>query len=522
MKKRFLALLLCVLLGAMAISTASAETEDLYPDELSILAGLSEHISKVGATSNNDNYVYKTIEEWTGTHVNWIHPAAGSDYDMQINLLVSSGDLPDMIVRSNWKDINGGLPMWEEDGVILDLTELMPEYMPNYMGLIEERDAMNALLVDGKLYYISEIGNASAYRGPLLRGDWLTALGLEVPTTTDELYDVLKAFQTQDPNGNDQADEWAVSGGAFSTDGNFGLGHLLWPWGITYDFMQIDGKVTYGPMEPEFTPAMEYIAKLYAEGMIDPDYSTQDRNMLDGKFMNNQVGYEYGMQPSKMNNAMEGTGFEAIGIPNLRTSEDSPAYVFGQEYIAYVNNFCDLVLTTACEEPEKALRWLDTFFSEEGILLTNFGIEGKSFVYDENGTPVYDPSGAIAENPELDETNYRYFYTLMSMSAFPTVQTKEAYYATLHPLSAEAISGWNESADVSRILPNIALTAEESEEINDKLVDIETYIAVEYDKLVTGQTPISEIPNIQQRLIELGIEDCIAVYQQAYDRYLGQ
>lgn len=110
----------------------------------------------------------------------------------------------------------------------------------------------------------------------------------------------------------------------------------------------------------------------------------------------------------------------------------------------------------------------------------------------------------------------------MSMSAFPTVQTKEAYYATLHPLSAEAISGWNESADVSRILPNMALTAEESEEINDKLVDIETYIAVEYDKLVTGQTPISEIPNIQQRLIELGIEDCIAVYQQAYDRYLGQ
>ena len=66
------------------------------------------------------------------------------------------------------------------------------------------------------------------------------------------------------------------------------------------------------------------------------------------------------------------------------------------------------------------------------------------------------------------------------------------------------------------------LSAEESEEINDKLVDIETYIAVEYDKLVTGQTPISEIPNIQQRLIELGIEDCIAVYQQAYDRYLGQ
>ena len=45
---------------------------------------------------------------------------------------------------------------------------------------------------------------------------------------------------------------------------------------------------------------------------------------------------------------------------------------------------------------------------------------------------------------------------------------------------------------------------------------------MEYDKLVTGQTPISEIPNIQQRLIELGIEDCIAVYQQAYDRYLGQ
>ena len=100
---------------------------------------------------------------------------------MQINLLVSSGDLPDMIVRTNWKGINGGLPMWEEDGVILDLTELMPEYMPNYMALIEERDAMSALLVDGKLYYISGFGKASAYRGPLLRGDWLTALAWKSP-----------------------------------------------------------------------------------------------------------------------------------------------------------------------------------------------------------------------------------------------------------------------------------------------------------------------------------------------------
>lgn len=522
--KKFLAYLVVAALFAVACAPAmGSEGEAAYPEQLRVFAGLSEHMSKVGAMSNNDNFVYQELEKRTGTHVEWIHPAAGADVDMQINLMVASNDLPDIIVRSTWKSISGGLTMWADDGVILDLTELMPQYMPNYMALLEERPgSLKDITVDGRLYYVAEVTHGSAYRGPVLRGDWLEKLELAAPSTPAQLYDVLVAFKEGDPNGNGEADEWAMSGQAFVT-GNFGLGHLLWPWGITYGFMQIDGRVTYGPLEPEFEEAMAFMAKLYAEGLIDPDYSTQDRNSLDGKFMNHQVGYEYGMQPTKMNTAMNGAdGFQAIGVPNLMLTEGEPTYVFGNEYTTYITSNSDSVVTGACEQPEKVLAWMDYIFSQEGILLTNYGIEGLSFTFGEDGKPVYDFTGAVAAHPEYDETSAKYMYTLMSLATFPIHQTVEAYFATLHPVSADAIAGWNASADVSRKLPNLSLTAEETEQINDKLVDIDTYIQIQYDKLVTGQVSTDEIPAIQAKLREMGIEECIAMYQQAYDRYMAE
>lgn len=499
---------------------AAGTSTGRYPDKLKVFGVLSEHVSKVGATSNNDLYVYKEVEKITGTKVTWIHPAVGADIDMAINLMVASKDLPDLIVKAKWKDASGGVASWVTDGTLCDLTKRIPESMPAYWKTVQGiPGAINDLYVDGKLYYVAEIGHGSAYRGPVLRGDWLRKLNQKFPTTVGELYDVLTAIRKGDPNGNGKADEWPMSDLAFQ-DQNFGLGHLLWPFGVHWGFLQVDGKVTFGPLQPEFAEAMAYIRKLYAEGLIDPDYATQDRNSLDGKFMNHLVGYEYGMQPTKMNGALNGAGgFAAEGTLNMKRDAAGPAYVFGSEYIAYISSNSDTAVTTKCREPGKALSWIDFFFTDEGVKLGNWGIEGLSHKM-VDGKPVYDFTGALALRKDLDANSVKYMFLLMSLSTFPTRQTLPAYYATLHPLSATAIDGWNKVADKSRILPNVSLSQKERESINDRLVDINTYIAIQYDKLVTGQTPIAEIPAIQKRLVDMGINDCIKVYQAAYDRYL--
>ena len=518
--RRLIVLAMALVLAMTGLPGLSV-AEEGYPESLTVFSGLSEHISKIGATSLNDQYAFQEIERRTGTHVEWIHPAVGSDVNAQINLMVASKNLPDIIVRSNWKGVSGGPAIWAEDGIILDLTDLIPENMPYYYeALTAMPTGVQELSVDGRMYFISEMQHGYPFNGPIYRGDWMEKMGMDYPTTVDELYETLVRFRDEDPNGNNEKDEWAMSGLSFK-DGNFGPGHLIWAWGITYDFMQIDGKVTFGPLEPEFAEAMAYLNKLYAEGLLDPDYSTQDRNMLDGNYMNDKIGFEIGINPTKMNKAMEATGFVAMGGPNLRLSPDSPPYVFHTMYISALTSSCDAAITSVCKEPEKALRWLDFFFGGEGNLIANFGIEGLSYKL-VDGLPVYDYSGASALAPDRSESDLQYLYRVVGTSTFPMRMSREAFVSTLHPYSIQGIEKWAASYDVSRMLPNVSHTVEELETINDLLVDINTYMDVQYDRLVTGQTALSEIPAVQERLRSMGIEEIIEIKQAAYDRFMGK
>jgi len=138
-----------------------------------------------------------------------------------------------------------------------------------------------------------------------------------------------------------------------------------------------------------------------------------------------------------------------------------------------------------------------------------------------DGKPVYNYAGALEKDPQYTEAELKYLYTTVGTSAFPLRMMKEAYAPTVHALSMEGIERWNASADPSRMIPNISFTAEEMEEINDMLVDLETYISIEADKLINGQTPISEIPNIQEKALSMGLDECIEIYQAAYNRYMG-
>ncbi|GHU77631.1 sugar ABC transporter permease [Clostridia bacterium] len=523
MNRMRIAMLLVIAMLVMALvpSLVIAESESVYPEKLTIFSGLSEHVSKLGATSNNDNVAFQEIERLTGTHVEWIHPAVGSDVDAQVNLLVASNSLPDIIVHARWKTFGGGPALWADDGIIYDLTDLIPENMPYYYALISDMlTGIQELSIDGRMYYISEIQHGYPFEGPIYRGDWMEKMQLPYPTTIDELYSTLVTLRDGDPNGNGQKDEWAMSGLGFK-DGNFGPGHLLWAYGINYGFMQIDGKVTFGPLQPEFTDAMSFMNKLYSEGLLDPDYSTQDRNMLDGKYMNNQVSFEIGIQPSKMNNALAETGFKAAGGSNLRLTSSSPSYTFDNAYISSLTQTCDAAVTTANSEPDKVLRWLDSFYGGEGNLIANFGVEGLSYKI-VDGVPQYDYTGALKLHPDIAEADVQYLYRLNGISSFPIKMSGDAYFTTLHPYSAEAILGWAADYDASRVLPSVSLTVEETDEINDTLVDLNTYMDVQYDRLVSGQVSISDIPAIQARLHEMGIDRCIEIYQAAYDRFMGK
>ena len=110
----------------------------------------------------------------------------------------------------------------------------------------------------------------------MIRQDWLDKLGLDMPETLDDWYNVLKAFKTQDPNGNGKADEIPLTATFNVRDiYRFGEAFGLYRSGNAECRWDVDdeGKIYFKDTTEEFKKTLEFLNKLYAEGLLDPEYS---------------------------------------------------------------------------------------------------------------------------------------------------------------------------------------------------------------------------------------------------------
>ena len=141
----------------------------------------------------------------------WLRPKT----DQKLNLVLASGELPDVI-------INFGIPLDQQQtladqGLIIPVDDLIAKYGDEFAKVLEDMPQIKEVysLSDGKMYslpHINECYHCTLSQKAWIYKPWLDKLGLEVPTTTDELYTVLKAFKEKDPNGNGKADEIPWSG----------------------------------------------------------------------------------------------------------------------------------------------------------------------------------------------------------------------------------------------------------------------------------------------------------------------
>ena len=505
-----------VLCGVMALSfngcgkketTSSGDGIDTISVFCTRSASLSEEMKDY-----NDVASFQKMEELTGVKVEWTLPPS-SGYDEKFNLMIASGNYTDVIV-SSWKA--QGAEKFYKDGIIINLLDYK-EYMPNFMAYTEAHPefAKDYISADGKMFYfpyIREELESNVFYGPLMRQDWLDKLGLDVPTTSKEMYQVLKAFKEKDPNGNGKADEIPMTGvGADSVC-------LLLNMFSTHHGFYLDGdKVVYGLMEDNFTEGISYIAKLYEEGLLDADYVFQDRAKQDGKITNNKAGFMYSYQPTTISNAMaeKDPTFKLVGIPNLKNKDGKRATYF-PAYATSVLPSEAAAITTACENPAAAVKWLDSFYSEEGIEAMNFGIEGETYTK-ENGECVF--TDLVMNNPEHNVSKMFGRTSGVFNSYFPSVQLWASYSKSLSSYGKAAIETWAEGTDISGILPSINFTEDEKKKVADYMAQIETYADETVDQLILGQKPVSALTKVRAKIKEMGIGEVLKIYQTAYDRY---
>lgn len=494
---------------------SSQGTVSEYPESLRIwTAGFSEKYSAMGAKDYNVNASLQKICENTGTEITWEYGSSGNEGMTNFNLMLSSGDYPDIIIY-DWKNIPGGPVQYAEDGVIIDLTDMYQTNLSNVYQALENVDSLNnAKAADGKLYYVPEIFDrpgGGIYMGFIIRQDMLDEMNEPIPTTLDEYHTLLK--KAKDKYG---AGFYPMTGVGFNNA--LGIGSLLWSYGITYGFYLEGETVCYGPLSDRFADGMEYIHTLYAEELIDPDYATQDRTAEKGKIMSDQSMVTFEYQPSAMTQAMaeQNPTFKLVGIPNLKEKPDTPSYTFDSVYLNNIQTPSSYAISTNCKEPEKAANFINYIFSEEGAWIANWGEEGVDFEYGSDNKPQF------TEKYLAMDDSTRVSRTFGTASAFASLRILDAYQAILPEVSVQAIETWAQKDDTSRILPAVSLTVEEQDKITDWLADLNTYMDERYSGLVNGQIALDTIPAIQQELKDkMHIEEIIEVYQAAYDRFVG-
>lgn len=226
----------------------------------------------------NDLVINQRIAEDTNVNINWVDLGTGTERLEKLKLLLNSGDYGDGIY-SNVSITEADVSTYAAAGVLIPLEDYITEELtPNLWTLKQKSPESFAVEThqDGHIYALPRV---SQYRPDYLESpiwinkEWLEAVDMDVPTTADELYEVLKAFKETDCNGNGQMDEIPLL--INSTSGYMHFEAWLGMWGIpckdsTYDSYLVvqDGVVKFAPLMDEYKDFLKFMNKLYSEGLI--------------------------------------------------------------------------------------------------------------------------------------------------------------------------------------------------------------------------------------------------------------
>lgn len=470
---------------------------------------ISTSVSNFGETD-----FAKELEKRTGVKVKYIHPAQGQGNEA-FGIMVASDDMAD-IIRFNWSTALGGPSATVKDNVIISLNDYLDEYAPNYKALVESDEDINKRVKndDGDYFTFAPIStDPIVSAGPMIRKDWLDDLGLEVPKTVDELENALRMFKEK------KGAEAAFSGTSSLTV------YLLNILGTTETFYVDNGKIKYAPAEPEYKRALERLSKWYREGLLDQNYLSNDDTMLNANILNGDTGFvmaSIGSGMGKWMTAMKGKDdkFELVAMPYVTyEGETKPNWIVTP---SKVNQWSMMAISGKCRYPELAVKFLDYGYSEEGHMLFNFGVEGKTYEM-KDGYPTY--TDEILNNPNGLTINQAMGLNFAasggSISAYESDRRYiEQYYQLQNQKDAYKI--WISQMDdelKNKTLPLLYYSYEESEEYTEIVTNLNKYRQETTAEFISGTKPISEFDSYVEGLKSLKLDRVLEIVQGSYDRY---
>lgn len=519
-------ILVSILLVALLVTLTAAGSKDAPAASAQSKQGVT--VNPTGFPIVQESVQLKVFGARDQNHADWKNVRIFQDYEKRTNvkmdfqevpnqgfeekknLLFASNDLPDVFLRSMLNRVEIS-KYGVESGQLMPLNDLLDKYAPNFKALMEKYPAIKASITssDGNIYSLPELDLSNTGRMGFkqwINKDWLNKLGLEAPTTTDELITVLRAFRDKDPNGNGLQDEIPLgireASSIYALGGSFGLDHQM------KETLNIeDGKVHFWLKDEKFKSYLQYMNLLYSEKLLWKDYYKRDLPAWRSNLSNALFGAFY-MPYSDVFLKVEKqfTGFIPLVGPygdQLWSDANSGVLQIGA-----------FALSNVCTNPEAAIRWVDYFYSDEGSLYLRYGIKGETYTLDAEGNPVFvdsilkDPKGFMTALGQIN---------LVPGGGAPQLITNDTDGVVASDLTKKV------SAMMVPYLPETvylqpSFSQEETEEFVAIVQDLYKYRDEAVTKFILGEWSFSKWNEYCTTLDKIGLPKLEKLYQQAFDR----
>lgn len=496
-----------------------------------------------GENSRDENALTKELEEMTNIDIVWQIASNGAFHE-KMNLMFASGELADVIAcgPSGKNRISKEMELHLGDqGFIIPLEELVNSVSLGYAKAFEDLPGLRSYITtpEGHIYTLPNVDGSLhiQFNQKLwLNVTWLARLGMEMPSTVDELHDVLRAFQEQDANGSGSSEDEIPLSTCKGGTGTELDGFLMNPFQLTPEsklYLE-NGQVVFSPVTDGYREGLAYLRALYAEGLISPDSFTQDANAqvklneggdfpVIGAFLAQRPGYACDLS-TYPDNSRRWEQYRSV--PPL-SGPDETARSAWNPYAMYQTGVW--AITSACQYPEAAFRLVDWLATEEGTLRTSEGPEGVGWRYAQEGELDLNGGQALIVplEPKPENSGWGQLCGLVRtpelLSGYAVPQNP--YSEGVSPLAGRNIVLYQASLEhqeaaqpFESVLPDLYFPESEIEEFTVLKTTLLEYASQSLQDFITGAKDLDREWELYIRQMEsIGLSEFLSVVQDAFD-----
>ena len=473
----------------------------------------TEYIKKGMLEDHNVEVEFVAVPRWTEVE--------------QINNLLAAGDAPDVCYTYDYPTIQTYANM----GGVLDLGQYVDTYkdlLPNLWDWLGEtniywdKDPANGTIwaLEGKLAVSNRINT-------FVRKDWLDKLGLKEPTTKQEFEDMLIAFRD---NAASIKAEYGIDGdiipmSCIVNNGDQDPSILINGFGEGYGdadkdrhiAVTNDRKVICAATQQGYRDGLDWLHKLYAEKLIDPECFTQEWSTYVSKGKAGRYGVCFSWDVANIDNLTDWEPLPALTADTRNITPQNGSFTSG-----FARGRC--VVTAKAANPALVCAWLDQMYAPLQSPQNNWGTYGDAEGFNIFELSTNDKGEPMLKHAPLGDASPVEVREAQCVGG-PLAVLDDYYgvYVTC-PDDAQYRLDWIKeiyTPDMNNdyVYPNVFMSNEDTEQVSNLQADLQTYMNTQKANWIMNGTTDAEWNEYLSKLEAYGLSDYLGIMQKYLDAY---